>query len=246
MIASLVVGVFVSLGFVVWQWKGTSIPLVPSKHKALRNPHLLLQEAYSSPVHIFKIRLVNGAMLTMFINGWNFLVQVYYIPSFYQLIYGYSAVKAGSLLLPITLMQSKNVRVLRSGSLTPWYSSYEHALRLSRSLDGKIPSKYTLRRGTQKTSADMFRQESILAGWIAWAVGLGLFSTLDSSSGLGKQIGYALLTGFGVGQTLQPYVSVIFSDRLKKAYTNHPSRSLIAVQAGVERKNMAVVTSVRK
>lgn len=58
-------------------------------------------------VHIFKVKLVNGAMLTMFINGWNFLVQVYYIPSFYQLVYDYSAVKAGSLLLPITLMQSK-------------------------------------------------------------------------------------------------------------------------------------------
>jgi hypothetical protein len=49
-------------------------------------------------------------------------------------------------------------------------------------------------------------QESILIGWVAWSVGLGLFSTLDESDGLGKQIGYALLSGFGVGQTLQPYV----------------------------------------
>lgn len=49
-----------------------------------------------------------------------------------------------------------------------------------------------------------FSQESILTGWIFWAVGLGLFSTLDSHSGFGKQIGYAILTGFGVGQTLQP------------------------------------------
>lgn len=43
-----------------------------------------------------------------------------------------------------------------------------------------------------------------MTGWILWAVGLGLFSTLDAQSGLGKQIGYAILTGFGVGQTLQP------------------------------------------
>lgn len=42
----------------------------------------------------------------MFVNGWNFLVQVYYIPTFFQLAYGYSAVKAGALLLPVTLMQS--------------------------------------------------------------------------------------------------------------------------------------------
>lgn len=49
-------------------------------------------------------------------------------------------------------------------------------------------------------------RECILFGWIIWAVGLGLFSTLDKHSGLGKQIGYGILTGVGVGNTLQPYV----------------------------------------
>jgi hypothetical protein len=58
-------------------------------------------------VEIFKFKIVNGVMLTMFVNGWGFLVQVYYIPSFYQLVYGYSAVRSGALLLPITLTQSK-------------------------------------------------------------------------------------------------------------------------------------------
>lgn len=47
----------------------------------------------------------------MFVNGWNFLVQIYYIPSFYQLVYGYSAVKSGALLLPITLTQSKTTTI---------------------------------------------------------------------------------------------------------------------------------------
>lgn len=59
-----------------------------------------------SLVHIFRNRMTNGALLTMFVNGWNFVVQVYYIPNFYQLAYGYSAVKAGALLLPLTLIQS--------------------------------------------------------------------------------------------------------------------------------------------
>lgn len=63
-----------------------------------------------------------------------------------------------------------------------------------------------------------------MVGWAIWAVGLGLVSTLDSPS-LGKQIGYGLLAGVGLGNTLQP--------------------SLIAVQAGVERKQMAIVTSFR-
>lgn len=69
-------------------------------------------------------------------------------------------------------------------------------------------------------------REIILVGWAIWAIGLGLFSTLDEHSGLAKQIGYELLMGFGVGQTLQP--------------------SLIAIQAGVDRNDMAVVTATRK
>lgn len=67
-------------------------------------------------------------------------------------------------------------------------------------------------------------RECLLIGWAVWAIGLGLISTLSSPS-LGQQIGYGLLAGFGLGNTLQP--------------------SLIAVQAGVERKHMAVVTSFR-
>ena len=43
----------------------------------------------------------------MAINGWLFLTQIYYIPTFYQLAYGYSAIRAGGLLLPLALVQSK-------------------------------------------------------------------------------------------------------------------------------------------
>lgn len=125
----------------------------------------------------------------MFINGWNFLVQIYYIPSFYQLVYGYSAVKSGALLLPITLTQT-----------------------LFSTLSGLVVHKTGRYR------------ECLLIGWAVWAIGLGLISTLSSPS-LGQQIGYGLLAGFGLGNTLQP--------------------SLIAVQAGVQRKHMAVVTSFR-
>lgn len=105
-IASLVVGIVVSGLFVLWQWKGTSVPLVPCKFRLQVRDH---PARLTILVHIFKIKLVNGTMLTMFINGWNFVVQVYYIPTFYQLVYGYSAVKSAALLLPITLMQSKSL-----------------------------------------------------------------------------------------------------------------------------------------
>ncbi|RMJ28672.1 transporter [Aspergillus sp. HF37] len=169
-VATLVVGAAVSAGFVGWQWKGARVPLVP--------------------MHIFRSRIVNGACLTMFANGWNFLVQIYYIPAFYQLVFGYSTVKAGAMLLPITLLQTFSSTL--SGLIVHWVGRY---------------------------------RECILVGWVIWAIGLGLFSTLDRSSGLGKQIGYGILTGVGVGNTLQP--------------------ALIAVQAGVGRRDMAVVTSFR-
>ncbi|KAF4451834.1 hypothetical protein F53441_5153 [Fusarium austroafricanum] len=144
-IATLVVGTAVSIAFVLWQWKGPRYPLIP--------------------LHIFKSKIVNGACLTMAINGWNFVMQVYYIPSFYQLVYNYSATKAGAMLLPITLLQTASSTF--SGLVVHWIGRYR----------------------------------------------------------VGKQIGYSVLIGVGVGNTLQP--------------------ALIATQAGVERRDMAVVTSFR-
>ncbi|KAF3065255.1 putative transporter C3H1.06c [Daldinia childiae] len=169
-IVTLVLGLVLCVAFVLWQWRGPRYPLVP--------------------LHIFKSKIVNGACLTMAINGWNFVVQVYYVPTFYQLAYGYSATKAGAMLLPITLIQTLSSTL--SGLVVHWVGRY---------------------------------RECILFGWVCWAIGLGLMSTLDENSGLGKQIGYAIIIGVGVGNTLQP--------------------ALIACQAGVERRDMAVVTSFR-
>ncbi|KAI1805390.1 MFS general substrate transporter [Daldinia bambusicola] len=169
-IVTLVLGFLLCVAFVLWQWRGPKFPLVP--------------------LHIFKSKIVNGACLTMAINGWNFVVQVYYVPTFYQLAYGYSATKAGAMLLPITLIQTLSSTL--SGLVVHWVGRY---------------------------------RECILFGWVCWAIGLGLMSTLDQNSGLGEQIGYAIIIGVGVGNTLQP--------------------ALVACQAGVERRDMAVVTSFR-
>ncbi|KAF5673428.1 tetracycline efflux transporter [Fusarium heterosporum] len=169
-IATLTAGTSVSVAFMMWQWKGPRYPLIP--------------------LHIFKSKIVNGASLTMAINGWNFVMQVYYIPSFYQLVYGYSATKSGAMLLPITLLQTASSTL--SGLVVHWVGRY---------------------------------RECILFGWLCWAIGLGLMSTLDENTGVDKQIGYSALIGVGVGNTLQP--------------------ALIATQAGVERRDMAIVTSFR-
>lgn len=166
------------------------------------------------PLDIFKTRMVNGACLTMFVNGWNFVVQVYYIPVFYQLVYGDSAVRAGTLLLPIVLMQSRYT--------FPAFCLDKRALA---NHDFIHPALSSTLSGLAVSWLGRYR-EMILGGWAIWAIGLGLFSTLDEGSGLGEKIGYGLLTGVGVGQTLQP--------------------SLVAIQAGVSRKDMAVVTATRK
>ncbi|KAK1855918.1 MFS drug transporter [Colletotrichum chrysophilum] len=169
-LTTLLVGFFICVVFVLWQWKGPRYPLVP--------------------LDIFRARMTIGACITMAINGWNFVVQVYYIPTFYQLVYNYGATRSGVMLLPITLVQTASSTL--SGLIVHWVGRY---------------------------------RECILFGWFCWSAGLGLMSTLDETSGLGKQIGYSLLIGVGVGNTLQP--------------------ALVAIQAGVPRKDMAVVTSFR-
>ncbi|KAF5520765.1 Efflux pump FUS6 [Colletotrichum aenigma] len=170
-LTTLLVGSFICVVFVLWQWKGPRYPLVP--------------------LDIFRARMTIGACITMAINGWNFVVQVYYIPTFYQLVYNYGATRSSVMLLPITLVQTASSTL--SGLIVHWVGRY---------------------------------RECILFGWLCWSVGLGLMSTLDETSGLGKQIGYSLLIGVGVGNTLQP--------------------ALVAIQASVPRKDMAVVTSFRK
>ncbi|KAJ7187820.1 MFS drug transporter [Mycena filopes] len=168
--ATLVVGGVISVLFVLWEWKVPAFPVIP--------------------MYIFKNRVVVGAGITQTINGFLTVVQVFYLPTFYQLAYGYSPVKSGLLVLPLTLVQTAT----STGS------------------------------GLIVTATGRYR-ELILAGWAIWSVGLGLMATLNERSTLGQQLGYALLTGVGVGQTFQP--------------------SLVAVQGALERKDMAVVTAMR-
>ncbi|KAJ7732120.1 putative MFS transporter [Mycena metata] len=169
--APLVLGGVISIVFILWEWKVPAFPVIP--------------------MYIFKNRVVVGAGITQTINGFLTVVQVFYLPTFYQLAYGYSPVKSGLLVLPLTIVQT----AASTGS------------------------------GLIVTATGRYR-ELILAGWAIWAVGLGLMATLNERSTLGQQVGYALLTGIGVGQTFQP--------------------SLVAVQGALERKDMAVVTAMRR
>jgi hypothetical protein len=68
-----------------------------------------IDEVTWTSVYIFKNRVVAGGIATHTINGFLTVVQVFYLPTFYQTVYGYSAVKSGAMILPIILVQSKLV-----------------------------------------------------------------------------------------------------------------------------------------
>ncbi|KAG8740675.1 hypothetical protein FRC10_004053 [Ceratobasidium sp. 414] len=185
-IGTLVTGCVSSIAFVLWQWKGATIPLMP--------------------LYIFKIRVVVGGLTTHTLNGFLTVVQVFYLPTFYQTVYGYSAVKSGAMILPIVLVQS-----------TSWFPSPNRTLIL-------LEAAVSTLSGIIITLTGRYR-ELILSGWATWTIGLGLITTMNSHTSLAKQIGYSLIVGLGVGQTFQP--------------------SLVAIQGAVERREMAVITSVR-
>ncbi|EJC99877.1 MFS general substrate transporter [Fomitiporia mediterranea MF3/22] len=65
----------------------------------------------------------------------------------------------------------------------------------------------------------------IYIGFGVWAVGCGLLSTVNASSGTVRPVVYMLLAGIGAGQTLQT--------------------TTVAAQASVSRRDMSVVTAVR-
>ncbi|TQS35160.1 hypothetical protein Golomagni_04426 [Golovinomyces magnicellulatus] len=181
-IITITLGGIFMIVFLLWQWKGARLPILPRANSSC--PIL-------SIVDIFKSRMVAGATYATFACGWNYLVQIFLIPTFYQLAYGYSPLKAASMLLPVTLVQTASSTL--GGLIVTWRGRY---------------------------------RESLIFGYTIWALGIGLHSSLSPSSSLVMQLGYAVVTGFGAGQTFQP--------------------SLIAIQAGVSKEHMAVVTGVRR
>lgn len=66
---------------------------------------------------------------------------------------------------------------------------------------------------------------NLVVGFGLWSIGVGLLSTFDEHTPMGKIIGYQIVYGAGAGQTFQT--------------------SLVAIQASVQRKEMATATGLR-
>jgi MFS family permease len=66
---------------------------------------------------------------------------------------------------------------------------------------------------------------ALTIGFAMWSIGLGLLSTINETTPTAHLIGFQIIDGIGAGQTFQT--------------------SLVAIQAAVERKDMAVATGMR-
>ncbi|KHJ30561.1 putative mfs drug transporter [Erysiphe necator] len=105
-IVSLILGTLSAVAFLLWEWKGAQLPLLS--------------------VMIFKSRMVQATTVITFLSGWNYLVQTFFIPSFYQLAYGYTPTRAASMLLPIILVQTASSTL--SGLVVSWRGRYRESL----------------------------------------------------------------------------------------------------------------------
>ncbi|KAF9463988.1 major facilitator superfamily domain-containing protein [Collybia nuda] len=84
-LAPLFSGFVVAVIFCIWEWKGARLPIVP--------------------MYIFKHVTVTGVYITMFINGFVFFSSLYYLPQFFQIVLGYTPIRAGIFLIPVLVSQ---------------------------------------------------------------------------------------------------------------------------------------------
>jgi hypothetical protein len=169
-LAPLIIGVFLLLLFLYVEGRLVPLPLVP--------------------LRIFKNMTVASAMSTTLLNGMIFYSTLYYLPNYFQVVRGASAIRSGVLLLPLVLVQtvcSFTSGILQSKTGDYWYN--------------------------------------LVIGFGIWTIGLGLLSTIDENTSIAKLVGFQVLDGIGAGQTFQT--------------------SLVAIQASVERKDMATATGLR-
>lgn len=172
------------------------------------------------PMHIFKNISVCACFFTTFMNGLSFYATLYvsylfsffsaffgffseafkkrvinmehsqYLPQYFQIVRGASAIRSGVLTLPLMLVQT----------VTSFTSGY-----------------------VQSKTGDYWW--NLVAGFTIWTIGLGLLSSITPTTSIAKLSGYQVIVGVGAGQTFQT--------------------SLIAIQASVERKDMATATGLR-
>jgi EmrB/QacA subfamily drug resistance transporter len=141
------------------------------------------------PPHLFKVRNVSVILAHSFFVGMAMYAMVFYIPTYFQIVHGNTAMMSGLQLLPLLI--STIIFSLACGVFITKTGSYR-----------------------------LF----VILGAALITTGGGLISTWNLKSNRGHEIGYMVIVGAGLGFTLQA--------------------SLIAVQAAVKFRDMAVATSL--
>ncbi|KAL7277563.1 hypothetical protein ACG7TL_008486 [Trametes sanguinea] len=101
-LAPLFAGALVVALFCLWEWKGARLPIVP--------------------MYIFKRVTVTGVYITMLINGFVFYSALFYLPQYFQVGLGYSAIRSGIFLLPVLVSQT--LASFISGQIITWTGRY--------------------------------------------------------------------------------------------------------------------------
>ena len=102
MLAFLIVGAILALAFLVYEATVPAFPILPP--------------------YLFKNITATGVFITTFINGAITLVQIYYLPTYFQIVRGKTAIISGVLLLPLVIVQVVNIIV--SGLITSKTGKY--------------------------------------------------------------------------------------------------------------------------
>ncbi|OJT01636.1 hypothetical protein TRAPUB_7894 [Trametes pubescens] len=101
-LAPLFAGAVTVALFCLWEWKGARLPIVP--------------------MYIFKQVTVTGVYITMLINGFVFYSSLFYLPQYFQVGLGYSAIRSGIFLLPVLVSQT--LASFISGQIITWTGRY--------------------------------------------------------------------------------------------------------------------------
>ncbi|KAK1998428.1 MFS transporter [Colletotrichum falcatum] len=142
------------------------------------------------PLRLLRDRTVLGGTLTTFLLSAGFFIHVFFLPFYLQVVQGMSATKAGLLLF-----------------------AYFGAMALAGVMAGGAMSS---RHGGGGGALPSHRPYAWVGAGL-FIVGASLVQTLSVDSGLGKVVGFQLLSGVALGAAWQvPYVAVQRSETLAK------------------------------
>ncbi|GLA46667.1 hypothetical protein AnigIFM63604_011268 [Aspergillus niger] len=140
------------------------------------------------PLHMFKNSHVSICILTSFLTGFMTFVNLYYLPQFYQVARGDSALRSGILILPLILSQI--VTSFTSGFLVSKYSCYRINLIVGYALWTIASGLFTM--VTPSTSAAVLVVFQLLTGL---GSGQTLQTTLVAIQAAVKREEMAVITG---------------------------------------------------